>query len=201
MKEPLGDAINTGAKPSIFNKATGLFRKSHDEPTLPRYSDQIDPHDGHLHNGDATSSTINVPSNRASQEKKAAGATNDGRNPSVAEGAAVVPSQPGGDASASGEDPPERPKRTITQRFLHNCKSVILHSWVNVLLVFVPVGIAVEYVPGIHGGVVFAINCIAIVPLAGLLSHATESVAVKLGDTVGALLNVTFGNAVELIIL
>ncbi|CAI4218525.1 unnamed protein product [Parascedosporium putredinis] len=71
----------------------------------------------------------------------------------------------------------------------------MFHSWVNVLLIFVPVGIAVEYVPGIHGGVVFAINCIAIVPLAGLLSHATESVAVKLGDTVGALLNVTFGNA------
>lgn len=49
-------------------------------------------------------------------------------------------------------------------------------------------------------GVVFAINAIAIVPLAGLLSHATESVASRMGDTVGALINVTFGNAVELII-
>ncbi|KAH8681998.1 Ca2+ transporter [Xylariales sp. PMI_506] len=43
-------------------------------------------------------------------------------------------------------------------------------------------------------------NAIAIIPLAGLLSHATESVARKLGDAIGALLNVTFGNAVELII-
>lgn len=49
-------------------------------------------------------------------------------------------------------------------------------------------------------GVVFAMNAIAIVPLAGLLSHATESVASRTGDTVGALINVTFGNAVELII-
>ena len=48
---------------------------------------------------------------------------------------------------------------------------------------------------------VFAMNAIAIIPLAGLLSHATESVAHKLGDTLGALLNVSFGNAVELIIL
>ncbi|SPQ18461.1 de59bd48-ff8c-44bb-9daa-8e2ccbac04d6 [Thermothielavioides terrestris] len=43
-------------------------------------------------------------------------------------------------------------------------------------------------------------NAVAIVPLAGVLSYATESVASRLGDTVGALMNVTFGNAVELII-
>ena len=43
-------------------------------------------------------------------------------------------------------------------------------------------------------------NAIAIIPLAGLLSHATESVAASMGDTWGALLNVSFGNAVELII-
>jgi len=49
-------------------------------------------------------------------------------------------------------------------------------------------------------GVVFGLNAIAIVPLAGLLSHATESVASRCGDTVAALMNVTFGNAVELII-
>lgn len=47
---------------------------------------------------------------------------------------------------------------------------------------------------------VFATNAIAIVPLAGLLSHATESLASRVGDSIGALMNVTFGNAVELII-
>lgn len=94
-----------------------------------------------------------------------------------------------------------KPKPNIAIRFVRTVRAILLHSWINVLLVFVPAGIAVKAIPGVHVGVVFAINCVAIVPLAGLLSHATESVAMKLGDTIGALLNVTFGNAVELIIL
>lgn len=77
---------------------------------------------------------------------------------------------------------------------------IITHTWLNALLVFIPVGIVAAEVPGVHGGVVFAMNCIAIIPLAGLLAFATESVAAKMGDALGALLNVTFGNAVELII-
>lgn len=92
-------------------------------------------------------------------------------------------------------------KPNLPVRFYRTVRAVLLHSWVNVLLVFVPAGIVVQAIPGVHAGVVFAVNCVAIVPLAGLLSHATESVACKLGDTIGALLNVTFGNAVELIIL
>jgi hypothetical protein len=38
------------------------------------------------------------------------------------------------------------------------------------------------------------------VPLAALLSHATESVAAKTGDAVGGLLNATLGNLTELVI-
>ncbi|KAI8275906.1 hypothetical protein K4K60_008247 [Colletotrichum sp. SAR11_57] len=95
--------------------------------------------------------------------------------------------------------PAQTEKPNVATRFYETSKMIMFHSWVNLLLVFVPVGIIVK---GLHvnPGVVFAMNAIAIVPLAGLLSHATESVASKLGDTVGALLNVTFGNAVELII-
>ena len=37
-------------------------------------------------------------------------------------------------------------------------------------------------------------------PLAALLSHATESVAAKTGDAVGGLLNATLGNLTELVI-
>ena len=85
-------------------------------------------------------------------------------------------------------------------RFTGHTKRALCHSWVNVLLVFVPVGIAVQ-AAGLNPGLIFAMNAIAIIPLAGLLSHATECVASRLGDTVGALINVTFGNAVELIIL
>ncbi|EXM30437.1 hypothetical protein V3481_000578 [Fusarium oxysporum f. sp. vasinfectum] len=79
-------------------------------------------------------------------------------------------------------------------------KISIFHSWLNILLIFVPVGIAVSQVDGINGGIVFGLNAVAIIPLAGLLAYATESVARKMGDALGALLNVTFGNAVELII-
>ena len=44
------------------------------------------------------------------------------------------------------------------------------------------------------------LSVLAIVPLATLLSHATESVAAKTGDAVGGLLNATLGNLTELVI-
>lgn len=91
-------------------------------------------------------------------------------------------------------------KPNVFRRFALVFRKVIFHSWINLLLVFVPVGIAVNFVPGMSPGVIFAMNAIAIVPLAGLLSHATETVAHRFGDAIGALMNVTFGNAVELII-
>ncbi len=91
-------------------------------------------------------------------------------------------------------------KHKLAIRFYKTCKDILLSSWLNVLLIFVPVGIAVE-VAGVNPTIVFAINAVAIIPLAGLLSFATQSIASDLGDTIGALMNVTFGNAVELIIL
>jgi Ca2+:H+ antiporter len=46
----------------------------------------------------------------------------------------------------------------------------------------------------------FVLSVVAIVPLAALLSHATEAVAARTGDTIGGLLNATFGNLTELVI-
>jgi Ca2+:H+ antiporter len=46
----------------------------------------------------------------------------------------------------------------------------------------------------------FLLAVLATIPLATLLSHATESVAAKTGDAVGGLLNATLGNLTELII-
>lgn len=46
----------------------------------------------------------------------------------------------------------------------------------------------------------FILSAIAIVPLAALLSHATESVALRTGDAIGGLLNATLGNLTEMII-
>jgi Ca2+:H+ antiporter len=67
------------------------------------------------------------------------------------------------------------------------------------LLALVPVAlVAAELVPTAH--TLFVLSVLAIVPLAALLSHATESVAEKTGDTVGGLLNATLGNLRELVI-
>jgi len=84
-------------------------------------------------------------------------------------------------------------------RFMSHTKNAITHSWINVLLLFVPLGIAVK-LAGLKPEIVFSMNAIAIIPLAGLLAHATEVVAARVGDALGALLNVSFGNAVELIL-
>ena len=108
-----------------------------------------------------------------------------------------TPNAESGETSSSIEPGAER---NIIIRFYQACKEILFSSWLNILLVFVPVGIAVQ-AAGVNKTIVFAINAIAIIPLAGLLSHATESVASDLGDTIGALMNITFGNAVELIIL
>jgi Ca2+:H+ antiporter len=68
------------------------------------------------------------------------------------------------------------------------------------LLAFVPVVLVVESVQPEAQTLLFALSILAIVPLAALLSHATESVAVKTGDAVGGLLNATLGNLTELLI-
>ena len=104
-------------------------------------------------------------------------------------------------AANTGAEKPKLTSRMLagTNRFGVHTKNALFHSWINVLLIFVPVGIVVEAI-GLSPTIVFAMNAVAIVPLAGLLSFATESVASRMGDTLGALLNVSFGNAVELII-
>ena len=78
-------------------------------------------------------------------------------------------------------------------------KVTLLSNYVNILLVFVPLGIvagATHWNPV----TVFILNFFAIVPLAAVLSFATEEISAKLGQTMGGLLNATFGNAVELIV-
>lgn len=68
------------------------------------------------------------------------------------------------------------------------------------LLGFVPVVLAAEHSLGGSYTLLFALSVLAIVPLATLLSHATESVASRTGDAVGGLLNATLGNLTELVI-
>ena len=112
-------------------------------------------------------------------------------------GAETVPTMT---AETPGKMKPSTLAGSAARAFFLDMKHALLHTWINALLVFVPIGIAAS-LAGLSPEIVFAVNAIAVVPLASLLAYATESTAVRLGDTIGALLNVTFGNAVELIIL
>ena len=76
----------------------------------------------------------------------------------------------------------------------------IRHNPLLWLLVFVPVALAAsKLLPGSHT-LLFVLSALSIIPLAALLSRATESVACKTGDALGGLLNATLGNLTELII-
>jgi Ca2+:H+ antiporter len=70
----------------------------------------------------------------------------------------------------------------------------------NWLLIFVPVTIGLEFLMPASHTLIFLAACLAVVPLAGWLGHATEELARHTGAGVGGLLNATFGNAAELII-
>ncbi|KZT61568.1 Calcium/proton exchanger [Calocera cornea HHB12733] len=75
----------------------------------------------------------------------------------------------------------------------------LLSSWVNVLLIFVPLSAAAHFAQW-DAGIRFALSFIAIVPLAKLLGEATDQLSIQLGQTLGGLLNASFGNAVEIIV-
>ena len=85
----------------------------------------------------------------------------------------------------------------IGKEFTKHTNALICSESINVLLIFVPIGIAIGFA-NVDSLVVFIFNALAIIPLAVLISIATERLASRLGDTVGALLNVTVGNAAEL---
>lgn len=70
----------------------------------------------------------------------------------------------------------------------------------NWLLVFVPITIAIEHFYPHQHLLVFLTAAVAILPLAGWMSRATEHLAEQTGEGIGGLLNATFGNAAELII-
>jgi Ca2+:H+ antiporter len=76
----------------------------------------------------------------------------------------------------------------------------IRHGPMLWLLAFVPVVFAAAKLKPEAHTLLFVLSVLAIVPLATLLSHATESVAAKTGDAAGGLLNATLGNLTELVI-
>ncbi|CAK7203459.1 hypothetical protein SEUCBS139899_006193 [Sporothrix eucalyptigena] len=90
-----------------------------------------------------------------------------------------------------------QPKEPFT--VANQIQRTFLNSYINLLLVAAPVGIALHFT-SVDPIAIFVVNFIAIIPLAAMLSSATEEIALRTGETLGGLLNATFGNAVELIV-
>jgi Ca2+:H+ antiporter len=67
------------------------------------------------------------------------------------------------------------------------------------LSIFIPIAIGLD-VAGASAPLVFFASALGVVPTAALMSDATEQLATRAGPGIGGLLNVTFGNAPELII-
>jgi Ca2+:H+ antiporter len=72
-------------------------------------------------------------------------------------------------------------------------------GWPYLLAPLIPVAVALD-VAGAPASAVFATSALGIVPTAALMGRATEELAARSGPGIGGLLNVTFGNAPELII-
>jgi Ca2+:H+ antiporter len=72
-------------------------------------------------------------------------------------------------------------------------RRTLFNSWLNILILAAPAGIVMNYVGHVNGIIIFVINFIAIIPLAAMLSFATEEIALRTGETLGGLLNATFG--------
>ena len=67
-------------------------------------------------------------------------------------------------------------------------------------LVFVPILFVCHWLKPASHTLLFILSVLAVIPLAAMLSMATESVAHRTGDAVGGLLNATLGNLTELVI-
>jgi Ca2+:H+ antiporter len=76
----------------------------------------------------------------------------------------------------------------------------LLKPSLNWLLVCVPAAVWMEHFRADSHLTIFALACLAVLPLAGWLGTATEHLAARTGEGIGGLLNATFGNAAEMII-
>lgn len=101
-------------------------------------------------------------------------------------------------SNSEREEERKRRQRELLKKripFMQQVKTVLFPHWytINWLLVCAPVGIGINFVKGINPLAIFIVNFIAIIPLAGILSFATEELAMRVGETLGGLLNATFG--------
>ncbi|XTI87287.1 hypothetical protein V2W45_1467868 [Cenococcum geophilum] len=78
-------------------------------------------------------------------------------------------------------------------------RRIVLLLFINILLLTVPVGFIVNYLY-VNSIAIFIVNFIAIIPLTIMISYATKEIALRAGNILGGLLNITFRNAIKLIV-
>ena len=83
--------------------------------------------------------------------------------------------------------------------YQENFKTVVFGTKLNALLLFAPLGILCNAF-GFGDGPAFAFALLALCPLAERLGYVTEEMAKHTSQTIGGLLNATFGNATEMIV-
>src|SRR5689334_4611898 len=103
-----------------------------------------------------------------------------------------APQSMGGRARSSATGPVSW--RAPMRRFLLSSE-----GWPYLLVPFIPIAVVFEFA---HVGAVptFFASTFGVIPTAALMGRATEELAARSGPGIGGLLNVTFGNAPELII-
>jgi Ca2+:H+ antiporter len=72
-------------------------------------------------------------------------------------------------------------------------------GWPYLLVPFIPIAIALELAHA-SASIIFIPSALGVIPTAALMGRATEELAARSGPGIGGFLNVTFGNAPELII-
>jgi Ca2+:H+ antiporter len=72
---------------------------------------------------------------------------------------------------------------------------------IYLLFVFIPISVALEHFAPESHSMIFFTAAVAIIPIARLISQSTENLAHYTGEAIGGLLNATFGNFPEFIIV
>ncbi|KAF9468913.1 hypothetical protein BDZ94DRAFT_551610 [Collybia nuda] len=78
-------------------------------------------------------------------------------------------------------------------------RAIMTYSWLNFLLIFVPISWGVHYAPVSHA-IMFMFCFLAIVPLSKLLDYGGEQLALYCGKDFGDLIMITLSNAVETVL-
>eukprot|EP00759_Apiculatamorpha_spiralis_P019129 PhF_6_TR25310/c0_g1_i1/m.34942/K07300/chaA, CAX; Ca2+:H+ antiporter len=106
----------------------------------------------------------------------------------------------GDPASPHSESAPRKKKDHFDVPAVHiQFKNLILGSKLNILLLVVPfsyIAVLLDW----SNIAIFFLNFLALIPLAAMLGDFTEDLSLRSNEAIGALINVTFGNATELII-